>query len=206
LNRAILPASTVDPYTEKLTRTNACAILVDFLDGFLPGIKTIPHGLLRKNAEAFARLTAIFDLPTIRLGEEGGFRGSFFPEVLAAAPHAIPVERNVPSAWDEPRFRETLAGFGRKKVLLGGFSLDICTLQLALDLRANGYEPYVVVDVSGSDTPLNEFAALLRMTQGGVVTVNWASVASEIMKDWGTPEGPLVGALYQNNSQWGNRV
>ncbi len=193
-------------YREKLTRDNCVVILVDFLDGFLPGLKTINHDLLRKNAEAFTRLSKIFDIPTIMLGEEGGFRGKFFSEVVAHADRAIRIERHTPSAWDEPMFRDKLAAIGRKKVLLGGISLDICTLQLTLDLLEAGYETYVVVDVSGSDTQLNETAALLRMTQAGAVMVSWASVASEIMKDWETPEGPAVGQLYQELSYWGNRL
>ncbi|MCC3416215.1 MULTISPECIES: isochorismatase family protein [unclassified Microcoleus] len=193
-------------YCEKLTRDNCVVVLVDFLDGFLPGLKTINHDLLRKNAEAFTRLSNIFDIPTIMLGEEGGFRGKFFSEVVAHADRAIRIERHTPSAWDEPTFRDKLAAIGRKKVLLGGISLDICTLQLTLDLLEAGYEAYVVVDVSGSDTQLNETAALLRMTQAGAVMVSWASVASEIMKDWETPEGPAVGQLYQELSYWGNRL
>ena len=44
------------------------------------------------------------------------------------------------------------------------------------------------------------------MTQAGAVMVNWASIASEIMKDWQTPEGPEVGKLYQDFSYWGNRM
>jgi len=193
-------------YSEKLTRDNCVVILVDFLDGFLPGLKTINHDLLRKNVEAFACLSKIFQLPTIMLGEEGGFRGKFFPEVVAHADHAVRIERHTPSAWDEPNFRDKLASLGRKKVLLGGISLDICTLQLTLDLQEAGYESYVVVDVSASDTSLNETAALLRMTQAGAVMVSWASVASELMKDWQTPEGPAVGQLYQELSYWGNRL
>lgn len=193
-------------YTDKLTRDNCVFILVDFLDGFFPGIKTIDHGLLRKNAEAFTRLSKIFKIPTIMLGEEGDFRGNFFPQVVAHADHAIRVERHVPSAWDEPEFQKQLANIGRKKVVLGGISLDICTLQLTIDLIGGGYEPYVVVDVSGSDTTLNETAAMMRMTQAGAVMVSWASIASEIMKDWQTPEGPAVGQLYQDFSYWGNRI
>lgn len=193
-------------YSEKLTRDNSVVVLVDFLDGFFPGLKTINHDLLRKNAEAFTRISKIFNLPTIMLGEEGGFRGKFFPEVVAHAEHATRIERHTPSAWDEPEFRKRLAEIGRKKVLLGGISLDICTLQLSIDLLGAGYEPYVVVDVSGSDTILNETAALLRLTQAGAVLVSWASVASEIMKDWETPEGPEVGKLYQEFSYWGNRL
>ncbi|HEY9627166.1 MAG TPA: isochorismatase family protein [Coleofasciculaceae cyanobacterium] len=192
-------------YSEKLTRDNCVVVLVDFLDGFFPGIKTIDHDLLRKNAEALTRLSKIFKLPTLMLGEEGGFRGKFFAEVIANADHAVRVERHTPSAWDEPAFRDALAKMGRRKVVLGGISLDICTLQLTVDLIGGGYEPYVVVDVSGSDTGLNESAAMLRMTQAGAVMVSWASIASEIMKDWHTPEGSDVGKLYQEFSYWGNR-
>jgi hypothetical protein len=196
----------MDRFSEKLTRTNCCAVLVDFLDGFLPGLKTIDHFRLRKNAEAFAELTAIFQLPTLFLGEEGGFRGQFFAEVVAHSGHAQRIERHTPSAWDEPAFRTALTAIGRRKVLLGGISLDICTQLLTLDLLANSFEPYVVVDISGSDSTLVETAAMLRMTQAGAVMVSWASLASELMGDWQTPEGPKVGALYQNNSVWGNRV
>lgn len=193
-------------YSEKLSRENSAVILVDFLDGFLPGLRTIDHLLLRKNAEALTRLSSLFNLPTLMLGEEGGFRGNFFKEVVDHAGHATRIERHTPSAWDEPTFRDALAATGRKKIILGGISLDICTLLLTIDLIGAGYEPYVVVDVSGSDTELNQTAAMLRMTQAGAVMVTVGSIASEIMRDWQTPEGKTVGELYQDNSYWGRRV
>ena len=193
-------------YSEKLSRQNCAVILVDFLDGFFPGIKTIPHNVLRKNAEAFARLSEIFKLPTIMLGEEGGFRGQFYPEVIKHSSHAVRIERHTPSAWDEPNFRKAINSLDRKKILIGGVSLDICTNLLTLDLIANGYEPYVIVDTCGSDSELNQMAAMMRMTQAGAVMTNWATVASEIMGDWQTPEGPLVGELYSKFSAWGNTI
>jgi nicotinamidase-related amidase len=199
--------STQSWHTEKLTRDNAVFIWVDFLEGFLPGLKTIDHTLLRKNIDAYCQLAPIFKMPTIMLGEEGDFRGKFFPECTQhfETAKAIPIERHTPSAWDEPNFRETLAGIGRKKVILGGISLDICTTLLTTDLLHNGYECYVIVDVSGSDTLLNEQAAMIRLTQAGAVITNWGSIASQIMHDWQTPEGPAIGKLYQENAYWGDR-
>ena len=193
-------------YADKLSRDNSVVILVDFLDGFLPGLRTIDHLLLRKNAEALTRLSSLFKLPTLMLGEEGSFRGNFFKEVTDHAGHATRIERHTPSAWDEPAFRDAVAAAGRKKIILGGISLDICTLLLTLDLIGAGYEPYVVVDVSGSDTELNQMAAMMRMTQAGAVMVTVGSIASEIMRDWQTPEGKTVGELYQDNSYWGRRL
>jgi nicotinamidase-related amidase len=198
--------STQSWHTEKLTRDNAVFIWVDFLEGFLPGLKTIDHTLLRKNIDAYCQLASIFKMPTIMLGEEGDFRGKFFPECTQhiETAKAIPIERHTPSAWDEPNFRETLAGIARKKVILGGISLDICTALLTTDLLHNGYECYVIVDVSGSDTLINEQAAMLRLTQAGAVITNWSSIASQIMQDWQTSEGPAIGKLYQENAYWGD--
>jgi hypothetical protein len=197
-------AASID-YTEKLTRDNATFVFVDFLTGFVPAIQTIEARTFRANVAAFGRVSAIFDIPSIRLGDEGGFRGVFMPEIMEHAPNAVHIERHAVSAWDEPRFRAEIERIGRKKIVLGGPSIDICTLQLALDLKRAGYEPYVVVDVSGSDTLANENAAIERLVQAGIVVTNWGSIASEIMGDWDTPEGALVGQLYQDYSAWGRR-
>lgn len=191
-------------YTEKLDRDNCTLVMVDFLEGFVPGIRTIDRNLFYANAEALAKVGQIFDLPTIMLGDEGGFRGNFFPKVKENQPDAKYIERHTVSAWDEPNFREEIERLGNKKIVLGGISIDICTAQLTLDLLRNGYIVYVVVDASGSDTNLNEMAAMLRLTQAGAIMINWGTLASELMKDWQTPEGPLVGELYQKYSYWGN--
>lgn len=191
-------------YTQRLDKEEVTLIMVDFLEGFVPGIRTIDRNLFYANAEALAQVGNIFKLPTIMLGDEGGFRGKFFPVVVETLPEAIYIERHTVSAWDEPKFREQIEAFGNKKIVMGGISLDICTTQLALDLLNNGYEVYVVVDASGSDTQLNELAAMLRLTQAGAVTMSWGVLASELMKDWATPEGPLVGKLYQELSYWGS--
>jgi hypothetical protein len=46
----------------------------------------------------------------------------------------------------------------------------------------------------------------MRLSQAGAVLTSWGSVASELMRDWASDEGPAVGALYQELSAWGNRV
>lgn len=191
-------------YTEKLNKEEVTLIMVDFLEGFVPGIRTIDKNLFYANAEALAKVGKIFKLPTIMLGDEGGFRGNFFPKVKENLPDATYIERHAVSAWDEPNFRKELERIDNKKIVLGGISIDICTTQLTLDLLNNGYQVYVVVDASGSDTNLNEMAAMLRLTQAGAVMINWGTLASELMKDWATPEGPMVGELYQKYSYWGS--
>ncbi|QCW99470.1 isochorismatase family protein [Aggregatimonas sangjinii] len=190
-------------YTEKLTPKNSTFVMVDYLTGFDPGLRTIEKATFVNNATALAKLTEIFKMPTIVLGEDTGFRGNFYPLVSEHLENGIRVERHTPSAWDEPKFKEEIEKIGRQKIIVGGISLDICTQLLTLDLLRNGYQVYVVVDASGSDQKLVEHAAMLRMTQAGATMVSWGTLASELMGDWETPEGEAIGKLYQEHSAWG---
>ncbi len=193
-----------NPHLDELTKDNVTFIMVDYLDGFMPGIKTIEHHLFIANSRAFARTSKIFDIPTIILGDEGGFRGNFIKEIIDEAPEdAVKIGRHTVSAWDAAGFQETLKKFGRKKIVIGGISIDNCTLITSLDLLRNGYDVYVLVDASGTTSELVENAAIMRLVNAGAVPIGMVMLASEILKDWKKPEGKQVGALYAELTYWG---
>lgn len=196
-------SSSDNPYLVKLSKDNATLVMVDYLTGFDPGLRTIDRATFVNNATAFAKISEIFNMPTIVLGDEGGFRGKFYPLVANHLSNDMKVERHTASAWGSKEFRDAIKKFGKKKIVIGGISIDICTQLTALDLLANGYEVYVVVDASGTDQPIVEQAAMMRLNQAGATMISWGTLASELMMDWQTPEGPKVGALYQEHSAWG---
>lgn len=194
-------------YVEKLTPENSVLVMVDYLTGFIPGIKTIDAQTYQNNVSALARIGQIFKdrLPTIVLGDEGGFRGKFFAQIDEFLPDAPKVERNQPSAWHSAEFRDLIKKYDRRKIIMAGISIDNCVTQLALDVLKNGYEVYVLPDVSGTDSLLVEQSAIARLTQAGAVMTNWVSLASELMDDWENPEGREIGELYQKYSKWGEQ-
>ena len=188
---------------EKLDRGNCCAVLVDYLTGFLPGLRIMEREAYDNAVKGYCRSVKALGLPHCVLGDEGSFRGEFFPlikEEFADAPH---LARHAPSAWSAPAFRDWVRGTGRRKVVLGGISLDNCTSMTALDLLAEGYEAYVVVDASGAESELVERAAMMRLQQAGAVLTTWVQFACEVMGDWQTPEGPAIGKLIQAHSRYG---
>ena len=191
--------------TKKLTPENSVLVMVDYLTGFLPGIKSIEAKEYQNNVTALARIGQIFKdrMPTIILGDEGGFRGKFFDQINEYLPDAPKVARHTPSAWHAAEFRDLLAKHERKKVIMAGISIDNCVMQLALDVLKAGYEVYVLPDVSGTTSVLVEQVAISRLVQAGATMTNWVSLASELMDDWEKPEGKLVGELYQKYSDWG---
>jgi nicotinamidase-related amidase len=200
---AAAPAPVPSRYLVKLTPENSALIMVDYLTGFWPGLRTVDSVTYENNVTALAKIGQIFRLPTVILGDTGSFRGQFYPQMARYLPGAQRVERHSPSAWKEAAFRDALARTGRRKVIIAGISVDNCVLLTSLDLLRAGYEVYVVVDASGTDSRLVEDAALMRLAQAGAVMTSWVSLASELMDDWQHPTGPAVGALYQQHSGWG---
>jgi nicotinamidase-related amidase len=196
--------ASIDRYQTRLVPEDCAIVLVDFLDGFDPGLQTIASQRWKLNVTAFTKLAKIFAArtPVFVLGDEGDFRGSFYPQIAENVPDAPRFERHTPSAFQSEAFRSALAASGRKRVVIGGVSLDLCTLHTSLDLLKAGYEVYVVVDCSGTESELVQTAAMMRLTQAGAVMTSWVSLASELMGDWRTPEGVQVGQLYAGLSAW----
>ncbi len=193
-------------YHATLTRGNCSAVLVDYLDGFLPGLRSIDRDLYERNVEGFCRTVKALELPHCVLGDPGGFRGEFFPVIRAEFADCPTFERHTPSAmrsdgfadWARARKEE-----GRTKIILGGISIDNYTLQTSLDLLADGFEVYVVVDACGAESVLVERAAIDRLVQAGGTPINWTQFACEAMGDWQTEFGPRIGALLREYSRYG---
>jgi nicotinamidase-related amidase len=193
---------------ENLTDKNAVLVLVDYQEGLMQLIKTLDQPTLRNNAVALMKLGQAFDLPTLVLGDEGGFRGSFMPELRQVVKkNATFVERHTPSAWREPKFVEAVKKTGRKKLIVAGISTDNCAGLLTLDALRDGYDVYIVLDAGGCDSKTAEDAAVARLTQAGAVITNWVQLASELLVDWQRPQGSAVGQIYADHiggasSQW----
>jgi nicotinamidase-related amidase len=85
------------------------------------------------------------------MGEENDYYGTFLPEIKAviAAGGKTFAPRSTPTGY-APDFAKWLKATGRKNVIIGGISIDNCTL-----IR-NGYNVYVVVDASSTNSKLAE--------------------------------------------------
>jgi hypothetical protein len=187
----------------RIVRDECIGVLVDFLTGLLVGVHTIERERLDQNVQGFCGTLQNLQVPLCVLGDEGNFRGEFFPIIkknFASAPHH---SRHTPSAWRSGSFREWVLQQNRKQVVLGGLTLDNCTMLTSLDMLAEGLDVHVIVDVSGAESALVEQAAMARLTQAGAVLHNWVSFACEAMGDWEGQYGKSVGELILTHSPYG---
>jgi hypothetical protein len=151
-------------------------------------MNTIPAKQYKNNIAAFARFNSLFEMPTVVLGEENEYYGTFLPEVEGVTRDVRRYNRTSISGF-VPEFREWLESTGRRDVIIGGISIDNCVLHTVLDLLREGYNVWVVVDVSGTNSPLAEQAAIMRMRDAGAVMTGWLAMATELAVDFDSAYG-----------------
>jgi nicotinamidase-related amidase len=185
---------------ERITPDNAVLVMVDYLTGFRPAVRTVDPNQMENNAEALAQTAAAFHIPVIVIGDEGPNRGKFMPFIardLAGAPR---VTRRQPSAWAEPAFREAIRRTGRTKIILAGISIDNCVLFTAIDAIRDGYDVRVVVDASPAESDMIDQVARARLVTAGATLHTWLSLGSELVTRWDTPEGQRFHQIYAAHS------
>jgi nicotinamidase-related amidase len=179
-----------------LTPQNTVIVMVDYMDKLLAGVKSHPQEVMLNNATALAKIGPIFKLPVAILGDEGERLGKFVPAIHAPIPDGVKIARHTVSAWREPKFVEFVRKTGRKNLVMAGISTDMCVSLLAIDAIKAGYNVYVVVDASGSQSAEMHQAGLDRMVQAGATPVTWVSLAAELLGDWRSPAGQQLAELY----------
>ena len=178
----------MNPSLHRPTPESAILVYVDYVTGLDNLMTTIPARQYKNNIAAFAKLNRLFKLPTVVLGEENEYYGAFLPE-MAVVDHDVRRYARTQISGFVPEFASWLEQSGRKDVIIGGISIDNCVLHTTLDLLRAGYNVMVVVDVSGTNSPLAEQASLMRMRDAGAVMTTWLAIATELGVDFASAYG-----------------
>ncbi len=183
-------SASTSPALSGFSPANAVLVYVDYVTGLDNLMTTIPGKQYRNNIAAFAKFSTLFKMPTAILGEENNYYGTFLPEIkkLVGEGGVTFAPRSTPTAYT-PDFAAWLKSTGRRNVVIGGISIDNCTLHTSLDLLRNGYNVFVVVDVSSTNSKLAEDAAIQRLIQAGAVPVSWLNALTELGTDFAGPYG-----------------
>lgn len=182
------------PALHRATPENAILVYVDYVTGLDNLMTTIPARQYKNNIAAFAKLNRLFKLPTVVLGEENEYYGTFLPEI-SVVDHDVRRYGRTQISGFVPEFRDWLAASGRKDVIIGGISIDNCVLHTALDLLRAGYNVYVVTDVSGTNNELAERTAIMRMRDAGAIMTGWLAIATELGVDFASQYGDGLKAV-----------
>jgi isochorismate hydrolase len=96
---------------------------------------------------------------------------------------------------------EHLRASGRRQVVLAGIEAHVCVLASALELRATGYEVFVVGDAICSRHRENYENALHRLRQQGVVVTDTESVLFEWLRGSTHPHFKELSRMIQTGNR-----
>ncbi len=179
----------------RLAPETTAFIYVDYVTGLDNLMNTVPPAQFRNNVAAFAKIAPLFKADHAVLGEENDYYGAFLPEIKPLVDAGAPRFPRTQVSGYTKDLAAWLKKTGKKNVVIGGISIDNCTLLMSLDLLRAGYNVYVVADVSATNNKLAEDAALMRLAQAGAVTVGWLNVLTELGGDFEGPYGKEMAAI-----------
>ncbi|MFA5529668.1 MAG: hydrolase [Thiohalomonadaceae bacterium] len=179
-----------------LSADQSLLILVDVQVRLAAAMPDADRARVLRQGAALLRGADLLQVPVIVSEQYPKGLGHTEPALAETFPAAAAVvEKTCFACSGETRFREALAGHGRRQVVVAGMEAHVCVLQTALELHAAGHEVFVVEDAVSSRDPANRDNAMARLRQAGVTVTNTESVLFEWLRDASHTQFKAVSAL-----------
>ncbi len=180
----------------QFTPENTALVLVDYQVGTLQLIRSTSSDVSLRNAVTLATAAVRLEIPIVLTSsQEDHMQGPIAPTLQKAAPEAYKsrVRRvGIVNAWADPNFSGAIEATGRKNLIMGGVTTDICLIFPSISAVQLGYSVQAILDASGSSWDIQEEVARQRMQQAGVVLTTTNTAIAELIQDWASPAGSEI--------------
>jgi len=177
----------------QFTPENSALVLVDYQVGTLQLIRASSSDVSLRNAVTLATAAVTLKMPIVMTSsQEDHIQGLIAPALQKAAPDAYKarVKRvGIVNAWADPNFSGAIEATGRKNLIMGGVTTDICLIFPSISAVQLGYSVQAILDASGSSWEVQEDLTRQRMQQAGVVLTTTNTAIAELVQDWASPAG-----------------
>ena len=177
----------------QFTPDNSALVLIDYQVGTLQLIRSMSSDVSLRNAVMLAKAAEKLGMPIVfTTSQEDHIQGPLAPALQEASSSAYKsrVKRvGIVNAWADPKFSGAVEATGRKNLIMGGVTTDICLIFPSISAVQLGYTVQAVIDASGSSWEIQEQMARRRMEQAGVVLTTTNTAIAELVQDWSSPAG-----------------
>lgn len=177
----------------QFTPENTALVLVDYQVGTLQLVRSCSSDISLRNAVMLAKAAVTLKMPIVLTSsQEDHIQGPIAPTLQQAAPDAYKarVKRvGIVNAWADPNFSSAVEATGRKNLIMGGITTDICLVFPSISAVQLGFSVQAILDASGSSWGVQEEVTRMRMQQAGVVLTTTNTAIAELVQDWASPAG-----------------
>jgi nicotinamidase-related amidase len=167
----------------RILRENSIGLVIDIQERLVPVMEENEQFV--ENCSKLIQGLQILGLPILLTQQYTKGLGETIDEIKALIPDFQYIEKKDFSCLDEPVFAEKLALSGAKNVIICGIESHVCVLQTAIDLKAAGYTPVVVLDCVSSRSFDNVDLAAERFRYEGIMMTSMESVLFELTRSAG---------------------
>ena len=187
------PSTKQFEMSNQFTPENSALVLVDYQVGTLQLIRNNSSDQSLRNAVMLAKAAKAYGMPIIlTTSQEDHIQGPLAPALQHISPDAYKnrVKRvGIVNAWADPKFRGAVEATGRKKLIMGGVTTDICLIFPSMSAVQDGFDVQAVMDASGSSYEMQEEMSRRRMERAGVVLTTTNTIIAELVQDWSSKQG-----------------
>jgi nicotinamidase-related amidase len=187
------PSKNQFEISNQFTPENSALVLVDYQVGTLQLIRSNSSDQSLRNAVMLAKAAKAYGMPIVlTTSQEDHIQGPLAPALQHISPEAYKnrVKRvGIVNAWADPNFSAAVEATGRKKLIMGGVTTDICLIFPSISAVQAGFDVQAVMDASGSSYEMQEEMSRRRMERAGVVLTTTNTIIAELVQDWSSPQG-----------------
>lgn len=187
----------------RLTATGTTLLVVDVQTKLLP---LIPRAAEVIDAtRLLLEVAGLVGVPALATEQYPQGLGPTAPEIADLLPGERPAKQDF-SCCAAPEVGLRLRELNRPAVLLAGIETNVCVLQTALDLCADGFEVAVAADAVGARYSLDHDLALRRMERAGVLLTTAETAVFEWLGTAAAPQFKTVSRLIRERHARLNRT
>lgn len=162
-------------------------------------VAAMPNGVRERVIEQISILLTTSNVLSIPVIVTEQYPKGLGPTELTLKSHLadnVPIiEKTSFSSVAADGFLDAITLTKRKQIILTGMESHICIIQTALDLQRLGYQVFVVEDAVSSRSKTNQYNALQRMRQAGIIVTNVESILFEWLGDAKHPDFKALAQL-----------
>ena len=176
----------------RILAENTSCIVIDYQEKILPAMSGREE--LVANSAALLKGLKLLEIPMVLTTQYAKGLGNNIPEICEAIGSDVAYDKTTFSAYETEAVYEAMDK-ERKNVLICGIEAHICVLQTAIDLKADGYNVFLVEDCIASRKKSNKENAVKRAMGEGIFITCGESVLYELLVNSANPHFKAVSKI-----------
>ncbi len=177
----------------RITDKDTAVLVVDYQEKLIPAMYEKEE--LIKTSRVFLSGIKELEIPMVVTQQYTKGLGATIPEIAECIGDFSAYDKLTFSGCGTEEIFSAIKALGKKNILVCGTEAHVCVLQSAIDLKAEGYNVFLVEDCIGSRTLSNKENAIKRAMGEGILITCCETALFELTAVAGTPHFKVISKI-----------